>query len=138
MFRKKSVLILIIIVIGLGIGGWYVYTKYLNPPHRDIKEEVGIKVDAEKIFQDYTTNEKTANATYLDKAVEVSGKIISIDKNSDNYLVVLLQTSNPIFGVKCTMKEDASSLKQGDDVKIKGICTGFANDVVLIKCYVSK
>jgi len=138
MFRKKSVLILIIVVIGLGIGGWYVYTKYLNPPHRDIKEEVGIKVDAEKIFQDYTANQKNADSIYLDKAIEVSGKIISTNKNAENKLVIYLQTSDPIFGVICTMEGDASSLKKGDDVKIKGICTGFASDVVLIRCFVVK
>lgn len=138
MFRKKSALILIIIVIGLGIGGWYVYTKYLNPPHRDIKEEVGIKVDAEKIFQDYTTDEKKADSIYLDKAVEVTGKIIEIGKNPENKTVVYLQTSDPIFGVKCTMEGDISLIKKGDDVKLKGICTGFNSDVVLIRCYLAK
>jgi hypothetical protein len=137
MLRKKSVLISItIIIICLGIGGWYVYTKILNPPHREVKQEVAMKVDAEKIFQAYTANEKTANATYLDKAIEVSGKITSIAKNADSSIVVFLQTSDPIFGVKCTMEGNASALKEGDVVIIKGICTGFINDVVVIRSYV--
>ncbi len=40
-------------------------------------------------------------------------------------------------GVRCTMKEDAE-VKVGDNVKIKGICSGFLMDVTLIDCYIVK
>ena len=57
---------------------------------------------------------------------------------SDSSVVVFLQTPDPIFGVKCTMEGDASGLKEGDSTTLKGICTGFANDVAIIRCSVVK
>jgi hypothetical protein len=36
------------------------------------------------------------------------------------------------------MEGDAAGLKEGDSATIKGICTGFINDVVVIRCHVAK
>jgi hypothetical protein len=133
----KKLLFLITVVI-LFISGWLVYTLLLNPAHRKIENEKGININAETLYQSFLSNEKTANATYLEKAVEVTGNIGSISKNADSSLVIFLQTSDPIFGVNCTMEGEAGGIMPGDTVRLKGICSGFINDVVLIRCHVVK
>jgi tRNA_anti-like len=47
---------------------------------------------------------------------------------------VLLKTDDLMFGVNCTMEDDAQ-VKTGEQISIKGICTGYLTDVVLIRCY---
>jgi hypothetical protein len=49
--------------------------------------------------------------------------------------VVVLRTPEMMFGVACTMLKDQSEkvaqLKTGQQVTIKGLCTGYTMDVVL-------
>jgi len=136
--NKKNLLFILITVllVSLCIGGWYMYTQILNPKHREIEKEKGISINAEELYQSFLSDEKAANAAYLEKAIEINGKIGSISKNADSSQVLFLQTSDPVFGVNCTMEEKAENLKAGDSVRVKGICSGFINDVVLIRCHV--
>ncbi|MFO0415444.1 MAG: OB-fold protein [Bacteroidota bacterium] len=136
--NKKNLLFILIVVlfVSLCTGGWYMYTQILNPKHREIQKEKGISINAEELYQSFVSDEKAANATYLEKAIDISGKIGSISKNADSSQVIFLQTSDPIFGVNCTLEEKAENLKAGDSVRVKGICSGFINDVVLIRCHV--
>jgi hypothetical protein len=137
MNRKNLLFILIaVLFISLCIGGWYMYTQILNPVHREIKKEKGISINAEELYQSFLSDEKAANTAYLEKAIEISGKIGSISKNADSSQVLFLQTSDPIFGVNCTMEGKAENLKSGDSIRLKGICSGFINDVVLIRCHI--
>ncbi len=110
-----------------------------NRPHRDIKnEETSIRITADSLFAAYSANEQSANKLYLDKAVEVKGKVAEVKTNSENKTVIILQTADPMFGVNCTMEQAGTSVKSGDEVEIKGICTGFLSDVVLNRCYLKK
>ena len=54
-----------------------------------------------------------------------------VKKNQDSNTVVVLKTSDPIFGVNCTFKEDPGALQPGNNITFKGICTGFISDVVI-------
>lgn len=47
--------------------------------------------------------------------------------------IVALETENPMFGIRCTMVGPTINAKPGDSVTIKGICTGYLSDVVIIK-----
>lgn len=128
---KKALLVIGITAI-LGIAyALYVWYK----PQRDVAREDGIAVTAQLIFDAYSQNENTANTTYLNKAVQVTGEVAAVKANQEGKVVITLQTSDPMFGVQCTMKEKVGT-KVGEKVTIKGICTGFLMDVVLIDCVV--
>lgn len=111
----------------------YVWYK----PARDVKDEKAVSITAQQIFDAYSKDEKSANTLYLDKAIQVSGEVKSIKTNQQGKTVVMLKTGDEMFGVQCTLKE-AAALKEGDQVTIKGICTGYLMDVVLIDCFVVK
>jgi hypothetical protein len=127
---KKT--ILIIILAAVVIGGFITYRIY-NKPHRDVTQEKAVAISADDIYKEYVANEATANSKYLNKAVEVSGEISDIQVNQDSAKVVYLKTSDPFYGVNCTFKQDPGELQKGQQIKFKGICTGYitGGDVVL-------
>jgi hypothetical protein len=130
----KKLLIVAGITVVLGIA-YSLYQWY--KPHRDVKDETAIEVTAQALFDAYGKNEQEANTLYLDKAIVVKGEVASVKTNQEGKTVVVLKTSDPMFGVQCTMKE-AASLQPGQQVALKGICTGYLMDVVLIDCYLWK
>ncbi len=124
----KIILVLAILAIVAFFGAkWYLRSK----PARDVTKEQGIQVTAQQIFDEFSTNETEANKKYLNKAIQVSGEVAEARKNQDNKTVVVLKTSDPIFGVNCTFKDDPGNIQAGQNITFKGICTGFISDVVI-------
>ncbi len=129
-WQKILLWLFVIALLGFGIVKGYLY--YLNnKPHRDVTKEQGVQVTAQQIFDEFMTNETAANRKYLNKAIQVTGEVAEAKKNQDNKTVVLLKTSDPVFGVNCTFKEEPGELQPGDAITFKGICTGFLSDVVI-------
>lgn len=126
----KKFLIGVVLVVLLAIIA--IYLVY-NKPHRDPTTESSTKITAVDLFRSYETNEEEANGRYLDKVLEVSGKVIEITNNQENFPVIILETDNPMFAVRCTMEKAEAFANVGDTVKIKGICTGYLSDVIVIK-----
>lgn len=109
---------------------------FFNKPHRNISNETAIAITADSLFKAYE-NENNANALYLDKALTVSGLVNEMSKNQQGQDVILLRTDDPLFGVACTVKKGQTvSVKQGEKITVKGICSGYTSDVVLRDCIV--
>jgi len=126
--KKKYLLLVLAIIVG---GSWFVFSLY-NKPHRDPATESSIKVSAIELFNNYEKDEAAANGQYLDKVIEVSGEISEITTNQESFPVITLETGNPMFGIRCTMKSQTPDAKNGDSVVIKGICTGYLSDVIIV------
>jgi len=135
--RNKGRIILSVIFILVLVGvsyGLYVWFK----PQRDVKDETAIVISANAIFDSFAVNEKRANDLYLNKAIQVNGKVSKVLKNQNGQAVVYLETNDPIFGVNCTFKEDPGPLEKGTTIEFKGICTGYLSDVVINKVIIVK
>jgi hypothetical protein len=132
---KKIVQVTLLVIIAAVAVGTFLFYHYWFMPHRNVKDEKSILVTAQAIIDAYSSDEKKANALYLDKAIQVSGEVSGVTKNEAGKTVVSLKTSDPMGGVRCTLKEGAGNLTVGDSVSIKGICTGYLLDVTLIDCY---
>ncbi len=132
---KKIVLIgLACLLLGSTVGV-YMYNK----PHQDIQ---GAKADyhmpAATLFEAFAADESAANAKYLDKVVEVTGKVISVSKTDDGLPSLTLDGGSDMFGVICQMDKFSEhgelGFKEGEEVILRGICTGMLMDVVLVRC----
>jgi hypothetical protein len=123
--------ILIFLLVGV-IGAYLLYNK----PHRSVDEGTGIPVTAAVLFKDYETDEVAANAKYLDQVVEVSGKVSDQYVNQQGKTVVLLATEHPLYGIQCTLNDSTNAPIPGEVVTIKGICTGYLSDVIVIQARV--
>jgi tRNA_anti-like len=126
---KKYIVIIGVLIL---VVAWVAYSMY-NKPHRDPTSESSVEITATELFRKYEENETEANALYLDKVLAVSGKVAEVTTNQEMMPVVILETENPMFGVSCTMENGKTTLQIGDVVTIKGICTGYLSDVVIIK-----
>ena len=95
---------------------------------------------ASDLFSEFETDETTANSRYLNTVVRVTGTVIDVSFDSEEELSILLETDSPIFGVSCSMESGQMSrlkdIKTGDQITVKGICTGMLSDVVLNRCVV--
>jgi len=132
--RKKLitwVLLSVLVILGTGgIVGYKMYTK----PHRNVSQAKSLQVTAAGLVAAYENNEANANSMYLDKILEVTGEINEVTKNQKGETVITLKGGD-MSGVICTLEGIASpDIKPGSSVVIKGICTGFLTDVVLVRC----
>lgn len=105
-----------------------------NKPHQNIAVTNGIKIDATDLFKEFSETEKTATAKYNGKVLEISGVVSGLSTNQEGKTTVQLQTDDPMFGINCTMEKN-SKLVEGEAVIVKGICSGFTTDVMIIRCY---
>ena len=127
---SKRIYIPAIILLLTAFIGYRLYNK----PHRKANTEPFISIQASELFNSFAENEVEANENYLDKVIEVHGVISSISLNQDGALVIVLQSSDPLFGVSCTLEKTSKDFTVGDTIHLKGICKGYLSDVVLTDC----
>lgn len=117
-------------MIGAGVG-YYMYNK---PVASLENKKPDVEVSAVKLISDYEADEKNADGMYLGKVVEVTGKIAAITVE-DGKTKVQIETGNPMSMIICELEEgsEAGSIKAGDEIKIKGMCSGYLSDVILVQ-----
>ena len=127
---------LIALLIGGGVG-YYMWNK----PHEAIGK-ADIVTTATELAAEFGKDENAAMKKYVGQdgkmiVVQVSGKISDV-KNDTSGITIGLETGDPINGVSCVLdkftKQTKTDYKVGDDVKLKGLCTGKLSDVVIDRC----
>lgn len=114
------------------LGGYYYVFIYSKTHHRNVQSEKGITIIADSLSAQFKANEKTANALYLNKAVTVSGTIVSIDKNQEGKITIILGRADSFSNVSVTLISTAPlAQKIGETITIKGVCTGALSDVII-------
>jgi hypothetical protein len=131
--RKMTKLIYAIAVVAItALGGYYYVFIYSKTHHRNVQSEKGITIIADSLSAQFKANEKTANALYLNKAVTVSGTIVSIDKNQEGKITIILGRADSFSNVSVTLISTAPlAQKIGETITIKGVCTGALSDVII-------
>ncbi len=93
---KKIIIAALVILIAMaGVGYWM-----WNKPHEDVagaKPEMSIQSD--QLLKEFETNEQAANAKFVGKLIQVSGKIFQIDNTADGSVNILLESENPMSTV---------------------------------------
>ena len=127
----KKIVLFILIVGAIGVcTGIYLWHKPA-PKAEDVK---GIAISAMELSKQFNTDEKKANAEYLDKAISVSGTVTDVSKNQDGGVVITLESGDPMTPVLCTMREKTATATKGQQATIKGFCRGNNLGVVLNDC----
>ncbi|MGI8951535.1 MAG: OB-fold protein [Chitinophagaceae bacterium] len=138
MARKKYFVIAGILL--LCFAGWGLYL--FNKPHTSVQNiKASETIAATDLYKQYAANENAANQEFLDKVIEVKGKVSDAQK-TDSSFSVLLNAGAATGGVNCNLSfNDNKKIplpKQGDFVTIKGECAGFLMDVTLVDCVLEK
>lgn len=132
--KLKKVLLLVVVMglLGAAVGSYL----WFKPVEKISGMEAEMSIPANELFNAFETDEANANEMYLNKVIEVTGIIREVKSNEKGLPSVIFETDDVIFGVMCEFESTsgAESIKQGDLLTIKGICTGKLLDVVLNRC----
>ena len=132
----KKLVILLLILTGISVGIYYNWNRKTASLEN---AKPAFSISSSQLFTIFEEDEAAANTQFLDKVVEVKGKVREVRKESTGEYVITLDGSD-MFGVICRMEpavamEDTSLV--GEEVALKGLCTGMLMDVVMVQCVFS-
>jgi len=125
---------LIIVIAGTVIG---LYFYNLKP--KDLsRSRPDYVITSAVLQQEFESDETTASSRYINKILEVSGEIISAEVSGTGAWNVSLETENDFSKVICTFPDvdNPAIFKTGEQITIRGECSGFLMDVLLNNCKV--
>ena len=128
---KKIKIILFALIVIILIGS-FTYHYVMHGGERNLTtEKTNFKVTSASITSEFTTNIEKANEKYLEKAVEIKGKITSSNGNE----IILDEI------IICSLKNQDLSIKKDQTVTIKGRVVGYDDlmgELKLDQCFVIK
>ncbi len=136
---KTYVKVALAVVSLIAIGGILAALYLYNLQHTDTsKAKPDFVISAALLQKEFGDNEKLASEKYISKIVEVSGKISAVKPGENNVTSITLETESPFSSVICTIADgtDISKLAMGNEITIRGECSGFLMDVLLNNCSV--
>jgi len=132
MSTKNKIIIAIALIAAIAFGIYYYIFIYSSNNHRQVQSETAIAITSDSLVSKYQADEKLANSLYLNKAVAVTGNLLSIDKNQEGKTTLVIGRSDSFSNVSVTMISTAPiTQKVGETITIKGLCTGALSDVVI-------
>ena len=140
LWRKyKSVLRVALVIITVAcVYGYEEFNRGLPNLH-SIKP--AFNVQASDLISQFENDEHQATVQYSDKAISVRGVIGGIQAN-DTSATVFLNDGSSMTSVICQFskenKNEVTKFRKNDLVTIKGVCSGFLMDVVMVRCVVDK
>lgn len=134
---KRKILISVVIII---LGGIATAAYFFNKPRESImnaKPEVSLT--AAKLVAEFEADESKSNKLYLGKVIEVTGIVDASNVDEKGIMNVTLRGGD-LAGVGCQFEnnKNINKLTVGENVTIKGICTGILMDVVLVDCVIAE
>lgn len=145
--KKIIIVVVLVAAAGAGLYAW----KEFNRKNEDLADvKAAHTVQATSLIGEFAANDSSANAKYQGKIVAVEGMVKQVDKDEEGYYTVVLGDTADMSGVRCAMDsahaQDATSLKRGESVKVKGALTGYkkddtgllGSDVELNRCVIEK
>ncbi|MFM8272060.1 MAG: OB-fold protein [Gemmata sp.] len=109
-----------------------------------IRNGPGLPVSAENLDAEFQSNVIAAELKYKDKVLEVTGKVARVTRETGQTTVTLeLVSGEGTKTVNCTFAEKAkytlAQAERGQNITVRGLCTGRINKVVQLKdCVVAK
>lgn len=134
-FRIASAIVLLIVISGLAYG-FYLF----NLKHSDLsKVKPAFTLSSTELYSAFENDETAATTKYAGKVVELTGKVASVEYGSaDSTLSITLHEDDELSGVICTFSgiKDKSqvSITPGEQITIRGECSGMLMDVLLNNC----
>ena len=100
-----------------------------------------VTISSVELYNDFALDEESSNTKYLDKVIEIEGKVVEISKDESGNVNVYLATDEDAIGqVSCSFTskngKQALKLSKGSIVKLKGQCSGYLFDVVINNCII--
>jgi hypothetical protein len=131
MKRKKTAIVIAGLLLAVS-AGIYLYYGVVFKEARNIESEMpDFSIAATKLLNDYNSNPEKADSLYLNKTIEITGKVT---KETDS--VVILE--NTVF---CLFTQKTKDRLINSKVTVKGKCIGYDElfqEVKIDQCTINK
>lgn len=130
--KRKRIAFVIITSLLLVSSGIYFYYGFLFKEARNIESEMpDLSIATTKLLYDYNSNPKKADSLYLNKTIEITGKVT---KETDSVVIL----DNAVF---CLFTQKIKGKLINNKVTVKGKCIGYDElfeEVKLDQCTINK
>ena len=132
----RIILFIILTIVAAGVSfGLYLYNK----PHVNVaKLEPDAKITAHHLFTEFQKDETAANEKYLGKVIEIKGIVGEVIINENGSINIILRDPDSFSGINCAFEtpvdDGVKNIVQGDQIIVRGLCSGMLLDVVLNRC----
>ena len=128
----KKILYGLLVIALLGAGSiWYIFSEKFS----DTKEtKADFTVDALDLIHEFEKNDNLANKKYAEKMIVVNGMVSEVEAADTTVNIKMVDTTSGayiIFAFQQQHREEAKKIKEGDQVVIKGSCSGGAYSKIL-------
>jgi hypothetical protein len=135
LYIKIALFVVFFIALAVILAALYMF----NMKHKDMsKARPDFVITASVLQKTFEDDEKAASLKYINKIMEVTGKISLVKPTENNTLSISLATENDLSSVICTFSSisDPTKFRIGEEITIRGECSGFLMDVLLNNCAV--
>lgn len=134
---KKKYIYLIVAGLALGsVATWYGMSEFERKPENAGDRASDFTLTADQLQKEFEANEEAATKKYTDKALEITGTISGIATNEKS-TDISLKTPDDMTSITIQVlpqeKTKAAKYEEGDQIRLKGICTGKLMDIELNK-----
>lgn len=143
---KKKQIFFSIILVAVFAGAWYGYGEYSRKVINLSDVKAQFHLEAAELLHAFEKDEAGANTLYLDKIIAVKGQVRSVEKDDKGNYTLVMGDGSSMSSVRCSMDsvhvKDVESVKEGNELTVKGACTGFnkdellGSDVILNRCVI--
>ena len=134
---KTYVKIALGFVVFIALAGILAALYMFNLKHTDMaKARPDFKITSTILQKAFEDDETAASKFYINKILEVTGKIASVKPAENKFISICLVTGSDLSSVICTFPaiSDPSMLCVGEEITLRGECSGFLMDVLLNNC----
>jgi flagellar basal body-associated protein FliL len=126
---KKKIIIGVLVVVAAAAGfGYYKYNQK-NPDL--VTKKPDITVNAPDLIAAFEKDTASANRQYLDKVIEVTGTVKSIDTSGVIFLGSPDAQSSVVCGLDERHRTDHAQAKVGSTITVQGRYTGYKAEEML-------
>lgn len=130
--KRKRIAFVIVALLLLVSSGIYFYYGFLFKEARNIESEMpDLSIATTKLLYDYNSNPKKADSLYLNKTIEITGKVT---KETDSVVIL----DNAVF---CLFTQKIKGKLINNEITVKGKCIGYDElfeEVKLDQCTINK
>lgn len=135
-YKKWMIALFVLLLAGAAIVWWLFTLKYDDTA--DVKADH--TVNALAFINEFKTGLETANKKYTEKIVVVNGNITKIEPADTTVNIIIADTASDayiIFAFQQQHLAEAKAMMVGDNVSIKGSCSGGAFSNILETEYIT-
>ena len=134
---KTSYKIALFVVFFIALAGILAALYFYNLQPKDLQNvRPDFVMTSTELHKTFENDEVSASTRYLKKIIEVSGIVESVEQGENNSLNISLKTDSELSSVICTVQSvtGPSEFNPGDQITLRGECSGFLMDVLLNNC----